>query len=279
MGLLVSMLFQACRFETKELPGAVVSIDERVLTEKMLRDALPEGMSPADSSAFADAYIRRWAESQLLYEQAQKNLPDVERIDRLVERYRRELFIHEYKKQLLNEKLNVEISDELVQNYYRTHAHRYILSSPIIKGLFLKVSENSPQIGDLKKWYKVESANAVGNIEKYTLHNVVNYEYFYDRWVSFDEVMDNIPYPISDADEFLSTNKTIEVNRDGYWYLLNISDYLPSKANMPLDYARPQIVEQLKNSQRQKFWEEMNNELYNEAVRTRKIKFHSHNNH
>ena len=213
MTILSTVLF-SCRLDTTEIPGAVAGIGERILTEDMLREVMPDGLTGADSSAFVEAYIRRWAESELLYAQAQKNLPDVDRIDRLVDSYRRDLFNHEYQKQLLNE--------------------------------------------NLKKWYKTESQAAVGNIEKYTLHNVVNYDYFYDRWVSFDEVMNNIPYPITNVDNFLRTHKQLEVNYEGYWYLLNISDYLPAKATMPFDFARPQIEERLMNQRRQKFLEEIN---------------------
>lgn len=273
MTILSTVLF-SCRLDTTEIPGAVAGIGERILTEDMLREVMPDGLTGADSSAFVEAYIRRWAESELLYAQAQKNLPDVDRIDRLVDSYRRDLFNHEYQKQLLNEKLNGEITEDVARNYYRTHAGQFVLTTPIIKGLFLKVSETAPQIGDLKKWYKTESQAAVGNIEKYTLHNVVNYDYFYDRWVSFEEVMNNIPYPITNVDNFLRTHKQLEVNYEGYWYLLNISDYLPAKATMPFDFARPQIEERLMNQRRQKFLEEINDELYNEAVKERKIKYY-----
>jgi len=46
-----------------------------------LADAMPEGLSRADSTDFADKYIRRWICDVLLYRMAQKNIPDIERID------------------------------------------------------------------------------------------------------------------------------------------------------------------------------------------------------
>lgn len=276
MTILSAALF-SCRLDTTEIPGAVVGIGDRILTEDILREVMPDGLTGTDSSTFVEAYVRRWVESELLYAQAQKNLPDVESIDRLVDSYRRDLFNHEYQKQLLNEKLSGEITEDVARNYYRTHAGQFVLATPIIKGLFLKVSETAPQIDDLKKWYKTESQTAVGNIEKYTLHNVVNYDYFYDRWVSFGEVMNNIPYPITNVDNFLRTHKQLEVNYEGYWYLLNISDYLPEKANMPFDFARPQIEELLMNQRRQKFLKEINDELYDRAVKEQKIKYYGRN--
>ena len=272
IGILFSV--SACTLKKKEVPGAIVSVGDRYLTREMLSQVIPDGLSHRDSCAFADAYVRHWAEDELVYDVAQKNIPNVGRIELLVDKYRRELFVHEYQKQILNEKLDAEISAEAVKNYYRTHLDKFILKVPIIKGLFVKVAETSPEIKNLKKWYRNRDHGSIENIEKYSLHNIINYEYFYDRWISFDEVLSAIPYSISDANRFLQTHKYLEINNDGYWYLLNISDYLPAGANMPLDFARTQIEEILLNQKRMDFLHQMNNELYQEALENRKIKYY-----
>lgn len=272
--LLFAILFSGCTLEKREVPGAIVSVGNRYLTREMLDQVIPDGLSPRDSSAFADAYVRHWAEDELVYDVAQKNIPDVERIENLVDRYRRELFVHEYQKQILSEKLDAEISDDAVKNYYRTHLDKFILKTPIVKGLFLKVAETTPELKNLKKWYRGKDHASVENIEKYTLHNIINYDYFYDRWVSFDEVMSAIPYTVTDANRFLQTHTFLEINDEGYWYLLNISDYLPAGAHMPLDFARTQIEEILLNQKRMDFLHQMNKELYQDALENRKIKYY-----
>lgn len=272
--LLFAVLFSGCTLEKREVPGAIVSVGNRYLTREMLDQVIPDGLSPRDSSAFADAYVRHWAEDELVYDVAQKNIPDVERIENLVDRYRRELFVHEYQKQILSEKLDAEISDDAVKNYYRTHLDKFVLKTPIVKGLFLKVAETTPELKNLKKWYRGKDHASVENIEKYTLHNIINYDYFYDRWVSFDEVMSAIPYTVTDANRFLQTHTFLEINNEGYGYLLNISDYLPAGAHMPLDFARTQIEEILLNQKRMDFLHQMNKELYQEALENRKIKYY-----
>lgn len=272
--LLFAILFSGCTLEKREVPGAIVSVGNRYLTREMLDQVIPDGLSPRDSSAFADAYVRHWAEDELVYDVAQKNIPDVERIENLVDRYRRELFVHEYQKQILSEKLDAEVSDDAVKNYYRTHLDKFVLKTPIVKGLFLKVAETTPELKNLKKWYRGKDHASVENIEKYTLHNIINYDYFYDRWVSFDEVMSAIPYTVTDANRFLQTHTFLEINDEGYWYLLNISDYLPAGAHMPLDFARTQIEEILLNQKRMDFLHQMNKELYQEALENRKIKYY-----
>lgn len=268
------IFFTACTLDKKEVSGAIVSVGDRYLTREMLDQIIPDGLSARDSSAFADAYVRHWAEDELVYDVAQKNIPDVERIERLVDKYRRELFVHEYQKQILSEKFDTEVSDDAVKNYYRTHLDKFVLRTPIIKGLFLKVAETSPELKNLKKWYRGKDHASVENIEKYTLHNIINYDYFYDRWISFEEVMSAIPYTVTDANRFLQTHTYLEVNDEGYWYLLNISDYLPAGAHMPIDFARTQIEEVLLNQKRMDFLHQMNKELYQQALENRKIKYY-----
>ena len=88
IGILFSV--SACTLEKKEVPGAIVSVGDRYLTREMLSQVIPDGLSHRDSCAFADAYVRHWAEDELVYDVAQKNIPNVGRIELLVDKYRRE---------------------------------------------------------------------------------------------------------------------------------------------------------------------------------------------
>ncbi|WP_294176111.1 peptidyl-prolyl cis-trans isomerase [uncultured Coprobacter sp.] len=272
----VVFLFFCCKknsSEENEKGTVLVRIGDKVLTRGDLEREIPDRLKSKDSALFADNFIKRWVDDQLLYEVASRNIPDKENIDRVVERYRQELVIFEYQKHLLNEKLDKEISEEDMSVYYEKNRDKFKLHSAIIKGLFLKVPENSPQIVRLKKWYKSVTPEAVENIEKYGLHNAVIYEYFYDKWVSFDEIMDNIPYSVEREADFLRTHKNIELNHKGYWYFLNISDYQLKGGQMPFDFAKAQIKEILINQKKMDFLKEVKEELYRDALKEKEVEY------
>ncbi len=272
----VVFLFFCCKknsSEENEKGTVLVRIGDKVLTRGDLEREIPDRLKSKDSALFADNFIKRWVDDQLLYEVASRNIPDKENIDRMVERYRQELVIFEYQKHLLNEKLDKEISEEDMSVYYEKNRDKFKLHSAIIKGLFLKVPENSPQIARLKKWYKSVTPEAVENIEKYGLHNAVIYEYFYDKWVSFDEIMDNIPYSVEREADFLRTHKNIELNHKGYWYFLNISDYQLKGGQMPFDFAKAQIKEILINQKKMDFLKEVKEELYRDALKEKEVEY------
>ncbi|MCP9612173.1 peptidyl-prolyl cis-trans isomerase [Coprobacter tertius] len=275
--LFVSAFFMACNRGGKNINNennALVRVGDQVLYRDELSNDMPNGLSAADSARFADNYIAQWVNDRILYDVAAKNIPDLSKIDQKVDRYREDLIIFEYKKQLLDEKLSKEISEGDLKAYYDKHADEFKLKSGIIRGLFIKVPVNSPRISQLKKWYRSDKPDAVENIEKYGLNNAVIYEYFYDRWVSFSEVMDNIPYEISDETDFLRRQKYLEISDGGYWYLLNISDYKVPGSVMPFDFAKRQIREILTNKMRLQFLVNTEKELYEKAIKDNRIEYY-----
>lgn len=251
----------------------MVQVGDRTLSRQELLDAMPEGLSPADSAEFADKYIRSWIDDELLYRVAQKNIPDMERIDALVEKYKRDLVIFEYRKRLLSERVDKEFDEQELADYYEKNSDKFRLREAILKGLFVKVPETAPNIAQLKKWYCSTKPDGVEKIEKYALKNVVIYDYFYDRWIPFEEVVNNIPYEFGNPETFLKTHPKLEFNKNGYWYLLNITEYRVAGEVMPYDFAKPQIQEILANSSRLAFNRELEESLYNDAEKSGEIKW------
>lgn len=253
---------------------ALVSIDGKVLRKQELDDAVPKGLNTTDSTLAAEAYIKMWIKDELMYEKAKENLTDKARIDELVENYRQSLTVFTYQEQLLTERLSKETSEKELKEYYEKNTNQFELQTNIIKGLFLKVPLTSPRLEDLRKWYQSTSDQAIENIEKYSLQNAVIYDLFYDRWVNFDDVTNNIPYLINDSRQFLQRNKRLEVQDSSYVYLLNIKEYLLSGDKAPYEYAKGQILDILLNQKRESFMKKVENDLYNDAIKSNKIKFH-----
>ena len=103
-------------------------------------------------------------------------------------------------------------------------------------------------------------------IEKYSIQNAAIYEYFFDKWVDFDEIRNNIPNQISNPESFLRTNKTLEVTDSSYCYLLNIREVRLKGQVEPFEYAEPRIREILINQRKLDFIKEFEEELYNDAL-------------
>ncbi|MEA4810509.1 peptidyl-prolyl cis-trans isomerase [Macellibacteroides fermentans] len=266
--LTLSVSLFACKkaIQTDE-PDALVKVNDRILTRNEVESLIPKGTTSADSLLLAESYIKKWVKDELVLKIAQRNLgSDKETIDKLVDAYRRSLLRYRYQEKLIQEKLSDEIQESDVLTYYDTNKAKFVLDKNLIKGLFLKVPADAPNLSEVKTWYKSGNVASLEKIEKYSIQNAAIYEYFFDKWVDFDEIRNNIPNQISNPESFLRTNKTLEVTDSSYCYLLNIRQVLLKGQVEPFEYAEPRIREILINQRKLDFIKEFEEELYNDAL-------------
>ena len=276
-GVLSMLLLFSCGRGVQDVGADVlVSVEGHSLLRSEVESVIPRTLSSADSLLMAESYVKKWVKDVLVYDVAEENLgEEMADVERLVEAYRHSLIRYRYQEQLVRERLSAEIRESDVLNYYETNQKKFELKTNLVKGLFLKVPIDAPGLTDLKRWYKSDDASAVEKIDKYSLQNAAIYDYFYDKWMDFEDVMENIPMQMSNPSAYLKANKTLEVSDSSYCYLLNIRDYVPAGQVAPYDYVQPQIMDMLLAQRKQKFLRDFEEELYNDAIRDGKVRFPS----
>lgn len=214
----------------------LVEVSGEFLYKEDLQAALPLNISKDDSVLFAEHYIRNWIEDALLFDKAEGNIPDNDKISKLVENYRRALIMHTYQEELVNQKLANDISEEEINAYYEKNKELFRLDNPLVKGLFIKVPLSSPDLGNVRVWYRKNNQDVIEKLEKYSLRNAVSYDYFYDRWISVPDVAAKIPLKVLDTDaNYLDKNRNVEVKDTAFCYFLHIEDFLGKDKQKPLD--------------------------------------------
>ncbi len=250
----------------------LVEVSGEFLYKEDLQAALPLNISKDDSVLFAEHYIRNWIEDALLFDKAEGNIPDNDKISKLVENYRRALIMHTYQEQLVNQKLANDISEEEINAYYEKNKELFRLDNPLVKGLFIKVPLSSPDLGNVRVWYRKNNQDVIEKLEKYSLRNAVSYDYFYDRWTSVPDVAAKIPLKVLDTDaNYLDKNRNVEVKDTAFCYFLHIEDFLGKDKQKPLDFARDEIKEILINLKRVEFINKVKEDLYQRASDRNKI--------
>lgn len=275
LGLLIFLLCGACK-EQHDHKGRtpLVELDGKFLYHEDLHAVLPAGLSKDDSLLFAEHYIRNWVEDVLLYEKAQSNIPNNGEIDKLVENYRKALIMHTYQQALIHQTLSEEISEEELTGYYTRNQSLFKLERPLMKGLFIKVPLTAPQLGNVRRWYKMENREAVEHLEKYSLQNAVKYEYFYDKWVPVADVLDMMPLQAVDTEDYLNKNRQVELKDTAFYYFLNVSDFRGVGEQEPFEFARAQVKDMLLNMKQVEFMKQVKNDLYQRAEKRDEIKYY-----
>ena len=277
--LLFISLFVSCKWNksvTEYVYGKtpVVEIGTDVLYEEDIKQVLPLGLSDADSALFARQFIKNWAQDVLFYQNAIRNIPDTKDIDRLVENYRRSLIEHEYQRRLIEQKFSSEISDEDIEQFYNDNERLFVLDESLLKGLFLKISNKSHDLSDIRKLYTQQDDESFEEIEKYSIRNAARCEFFYDNWRTVAEIEVLLPAMDKPLEALLRDNGSFEFKDEEYIYLLNVSEYAPKGGIEPLDHARSRIRGLLINSNEVSYMRKIKEDLYDAAIEKNRIIFH-----
>lgn len=269
------LIIFACNDSTQPLKtNVVVAVQDQSLTKDEVELSIPKGLSGVDSIAAVDNFVKNWIVEQLLYDVAKRNTTSQQKeINQLVENYKKSLILNLYQEMLINERLSPEITDLETRTFYDENKERFKLDKNIIKGLFLKIPIDAPNLNQIREWYKSTNERSLENIEKYSIQNASVYDYFYDKWVDFDEVMDKIPIHVSDPISFLKEKKNIEISDSSFVYFLNIKETLLIGNVAPYEFAEPTIRELLINQKRLKFIKSIEEDLYNDALRKGVIQY------
>lgn len=251
---------------TSESSDVLVAIGNDRLSRQELSASMPGGLSEDDSTRYARAFIRSWIDSHLVTEVAAKEI-DMTDIDRLVEQYRRDLIAWEYNRMMYDSREHADISEDSIRSYYESHAGEFRLDRPMVKGIFIKVANDSESLAELREIYPSSDADALDKIEKTGLKGAMHYDFFMDRWIYWERIESLIPYEFGDdADAFTESRRSLDHSDGAYTYLLNITEVLHSGQPMPLEAARPLIEERLKFRARRLYDLELKERLFGRAL-------------
>jgi hypothetical protein len=128
-------------------------------------------------------------------------------------------------------------------------------------------------VDEVRVWCKSTTSASREKLEKYSVHNAVIYDYFVDKWVNFNDVINSWPAEYRKSVENLNRNVYVEQKDDAHYYFLNIQDFLPPGDNAPFEYAKPTVREMLINRQKLEFLKKTQEDLYKRAVKKGEIEF------
>lgn len=262
---LVCVLYGCSLFEQKRHSGVVAEYKGKTLTyEEVQRQTI--GMSTEDSARVAEQYIYQWAINLLEYDVAKDKLN--KDIERMVEDYRRSLYIHEYEQYLIAQRMSKEVEDTIIKEFYDLHSHHFVLREAIVKGVLLVVPNGAPNMDLLRKNIQhPEEEENIEWIEKFAYQYAAGYELFLDDWKTVSQIILRMPFEKDDLNKQLKATRQIELQDSINTYLLQVTDLYQANQPMPIEYACPEI-EKIMLAQRQvNFIQQERIGLYEKAIK------------
>lgn len=277
----IVILVSACSDKPKvKNDGRLLAVVGKAqLSRADLANALPRGIVSADSARYADAYIRKWIESNMLSEIATTEI-ETDEIDRMVNEYRNQLIEMEYRRRMAESHTPSTFSEDTLRAYYQANKEDFVTERPLVEGIYLKVPDNAKNLNLIRRLYRSDRQEDIDRLEKEVLNLAIHYDYFRDKWVDWDQIERHIPYDFgANPDAFLKGRDHFETTAGGFVYLLDIKDVLPTGSTLPFENAKQPISERLTARLRAEYDSQLMTDLYNRSVADGKIQIFVDLNH
>ncbi len=261
----------------KHLPNdpVVAKVYGNYLYMSEIEKAIPDGLSVNDSAVAAQNYINNWIEEKMMANVAQQYLSDekIKQIDQKVEDFRNSLLIHSFKQELIKQKLDTNVSLDLISQYYETHKQDFILDQPAIRGYYFSVPLDAPDLPEIRT-LAFSGEEDINALKQLVIKSGGKFVDFTTQWKLFRDVMTNIPFVVSDPDFFVKTRKYLQTQDDYNYYYLKILEYRQTGDFIPLPLCQDKIKKIILNRRSQQLLKAIEKNLYDKAVSKGDIKIY-----
>lgn len=244
-------------YAPKKLPATHKKVLARVDNEYLYAEDIPGSIDDRSTSdavsshyqKWRQRYIKQWVADKLLHRKAQQHVVGEQRktIAKQVSDFETALLEHTYLQQLIEQQLNLEISEEEVQAYYQTHAENFKLKESIFRGKLVILPKRVPQIGKVKQLLKQqEDVAAITELQEYCAQNATYYLLDNSNWFKWNDLVaqtsakKTLHYALEKVPSFKKPYLKEIQDYEAYYYL-QIEDYKPINDIAPLELVRDQI--------------------------------------
>jgi hypothetical protein len=275
--LFAVFLITGCRnkhHQIKRVP--VAEVGKVVLYYDEMPKLIQHGVNDADSAVLFQNYINKWAKRQLLLQKAEDNLtPELkEEIDKQMEDTRSNLVIYQYQRQMILEKLDTVLTEQELENYYAANEKSFMLSSNIVKALFIKLPLETPDLNKIRLLARSNVHNDQQKLETICYQFAEKFDDFNEEWVPMDRLKVELPQSFDNEDNFLRRNTFFETSDSTSEYLVSIRDYRLRSSLAPYEYVKNDIKRIIWNTRRFEFIQSLENGIYNDALKQNNFKIY-----
>ena len=253
---------------------AIAEVGKEILYYDEVPELVQRGINDADSAALYKNYINKWAKKQLLLQKAEDNLsPDMkEEIARQLEDTRTNLVIYQYQQKMILQKLDTVLTESELENYYAANGNSFVLTSNIVKALFIKLPLESPNLNKIRLLARSNDHNDLQQLESYCYQFAEKFDDFNEAWIPMDRISIELNQIIENEENFLKRNTFYETSDSASVYLVSFRDFRLRSSIAPFEYVKDDIKRIIWNTRRFEFIQSLENGIYNDALKDNSFK-------
>jgi len=236
---------------------------ERDLRWSELRQVIPMGANPTDSTAMAEAYIDNWLRQQVELHHAEQNL-EASRKEFEVELrdYRNSLLLFAYEEELVRQRLDTVITEAEIEAYYQSNGHEFDLSEELLRARwFMLPADDRKAIARLKDRFLSNQADDMREVELALVQRGVSITDRSKVWLTAGELRNEVP-----LDALPEVSKRMVLPSENSVWFLDIIELRPRHAPAPIEIVRHDIRTILLNRRKIDLVARMRQDLYEHAL-------------
>ncbi len=238
------LVFASCEYFTikQEQEKVVARVHESYLYESDLMKILNKNISKQDSILLINNYINNWVKQQLLLVKAQINLADeAEDFEKLVEKYKEDLFINSYKEAVVKEYLNTDITQQDIDDFYLKNTKNFRLNEELLKLKYIKFSKNIPNKKELLDLFKSSKKKDLDSLQTQEL-SLISHHLNDSIWIKYSDLMAKVSVLKDVAKKQLLKKEFFIQKEDSIsLYLVTVKQVLKRNDLAPKSYITPTI--------------------------------------
>jgi hypothetical protein len=275
--ILIVTVFTGCSTNdsmSRRIP--VAKAGNVVLYYDEIPDQVRESFSKTDSLVGIQNYINRWARKEFLFQKAEENISEglKNQIETQLYETRINLIVYEYQRQMMLQKMDTLITEKELESYYKGNESHFVLTSNIIKALFIKVPVETPNLYKIRSLSRSNNQKDFQELESLCYQFAEKFDDFNEKWVTMDRLSLELNDDISDQEAFLKRNTYYETRDSASVYLVTINDYRIRGALAPFEYIREDIKRIILNTRRIEFIQALESGIYDEAIKENGFKIY-----
>lgn len=251
----------------------LATVYDQELYASEVSSALGNFNTPEDSIIAVKEFVNAWIKQTILLHKAENVLSDDEKDKTLeLDQYLNDLLIYELQQKLISQKLDTTINDVEINRYYENNKGNFELKENIVQMIFFKLPSDIKGLD--KMWSQFQRGNQ-SDLEELTFATVENNGNFFrdeDVWLSFDDVVKEIPITTYNQENYLNNNKLIKLSDNKHTYFVKILNFKIRNSSSPLEFERERIRNIILNKRKVTMLNKYEEDLKKDAEINNKIK-------
>lgn len=267
--LAVLFLLTACNENRRKSSGRpIAKVHNNYLYDTDLADVVPSGTPAKDSIEMVRNYIQNWIRQGLVVHQAEKNLTREQKdFTKELEDYRNSLIVYNYESKLIRQKLDTNITEKQIEDYYNQNPSNFELKDNIVRVLYVKLLLKDPNTNIIRNLIRSNKPSDRDRLTQLCSGTAVNFYLDDNSWLFFNDLLKEIPVKTYNQEDYLKNHRFVEFSDGQFTYLLNIVDFRIKEGLSPQSLEKENIRSILINKRKMKLIADLEQDVYKQAIK------------